>query len=123
MTAAGFAERFVTTAVDTFGGVDIVVNNAGYSWDSMVHKMTDEQWQAMLDVHVTSSFRIIRAATPYIREVAKQEIAAGKRVMRKIVNVSSTSGTCGNPGTGQLCSGQGRGDRPHQDCRQGVGTV
>ena len=98
VTAPGFAERFVTTAADTYGGLDIVVNNAGYSWDSMVHKMTDEQWQAMLDVHVTSSFRIIRAAAPYIREVAKQEIAAGKRVMRKIVNVSSTSGTCGNPG-------------------------
>jgi 3-oxoacyl-[acyl-carrier protein] reductase len=98
VTAAGFAERIVTTAIDAFGGLDIIVNNAGYSWDSMVHKMTDEQWQAMLDVHVTSSFRIIRAATPYMREVAKQEIAAGKRVMRKIVNVSSTSGTCGNPG-------------------------
>ena len=98
VTNCDFPDRFVGTAVKAFGGVDIIVNNAGYSWDSMLHKMTDEQWTAMLEVHVTAPFRIIRAAAPYIRDVAKQEMAVGNRVMRKIVNVSSTSGTCGNVG-------------------------
>src|SRR3954453_15513327 len=58
VTADGFAERFIQTAVDTFGGIDIIVNNAGYTWDSVVQKMTDEQWDAILDVHLKAPFKI-----------------------------------------------------------------
>jgi 3-oxoacyl-[acyl-carrier protein] reductase len=98
VTAADFGERFVKAAVDAFGTPDIIVNNAGYTWDNVIHKMSDEQFQAMLDVHVTAPFRILRAAAGPIREAAKQEAADGREVYRKVVNVSSTSGTGGNPG-------------------------
>src|SRR5262249_35148776 len=98
VTDAEFPERLVKTCVESFGGIDIIVNNAGYTWDAVVQNMTDEQWYAMIDVHLTAPFRIIRAATPYMREVAKKEIGEGKRVHRKIINVSSTSGVAGNPG-------------------------
>jgi 3-oxoacyl-[acyl-carrier protein] reductase len=98
VTDPEFPNRLVKTCADSFGGIDIIVNNAGYTWDSVVQNMTDEQWYAMIDVHLTAPFRIIRAATPYMREVAKQEIAEGKRIHRKIINVSSTSGVAGNPG-------------------------
>jgi 3-oxoacyl-[acyl-carrier protein] reductase len=98
VTAADFGERFVKAAVDAFGTPDIIVNNAGYTWDNVIHKMSDEQFQAMLDVHVTAPFRILRAAAGPIREAAKQEAAEGREVYRKVVNVSSTSGTGGNPG-------------------------
>jgi 3-oxoacyl-[acyl-carrier protein] reductase len=98
VTDAEFPNQLVKTAADSFGGIDIIVNNAGYTWDAVVQNMTDEQWYAMIDVHLTAPFRIIRAATPYMREAAKQEIAEGRRVHRKIINVSSTSGVAGNPG-------------------------
>lgn len=98
VTDAEFPDRLMKTAADSFGGIDIIVNNAGYTWDAVVQNMTDEQWYAMIDVHLTAPFRIIRAATPYMREAAKQEIAEGRRVHRKIINVSSTSGVAGNPG-------------------------
>ncbi len=99
VTAPGFATELVGTALRLFGGIDILVNNAGYTWDGVLHKMTDEQWQAMLDVHLTAPFRIIRAASEYLRETAKREMAAeGKAHARKIVNISSTSGTRGNFG-------------------------
>jgi 3-oxoacyl-[acyl-carrier protein] reductase len=98
VTDVEFPDRLVKTCAESFGGIDIIVNNAGYTWDAVVQNMTDEQWYAMIDVHLTAPFRIIRAASPYMREVAKQEIAEGKRVHRKIVNVSSTSGVAGNPG-------------------------
>lgn len=98
VTDPAFPERLVKTAVESFGGIDILINNAGYTWDSVIQNMTDEQWYAMIDVHLTAPFRIIRAATPYMREVAKKEIAEGRRVHRKIVNVSSTSGVAGNAG-------------------------
>ncbi len=98
VTAGDFAERFVGTAVATFGGLDIVVNNAGYTWDGVIQKMTDEQWQAMLDVHLTAPFRILRAAAGYLREAAKAEARAGKEVFRKVVNVSSVAGLGGNAG-------------------------
>ncbi|MCL6447782.1 MAG: SDR family oxidoreductase [Armatimonadetes bacterium] len=100
VTNPDFPEKLIKTALDIFGGLHIIVNNAGYTWDGMLHKMSDEQWQAMFDVHVNAPFRIIRAAAPYIRESAKKEIAEGKRVMRKIVNVMSVAGTRGN--TGQI---------------------
>lgn len=98
VTEAGFADRFVATAIDQFGGLDIIVNNAGYTWDNVVQKMTDEQWEAMLAVHLTAPFRIMRAASGFIREAAKREAEAGLSVHRKVVNISSTSGVYGNAG-------------------------
>lgn len=99
VTASDFAKRLVDATLEQFGGIDILVNNAGFTWDGTLHKMTDEQWQCMLEVHLTAPFRIIRAAAPYLRETAKREIAErGQARARKIVNISSTSGTRGNSG-------------------------
>jgi 3-oxoacyl-[acyl-carrier protein] reductase len=98
VTEAGFGERFVATAVDHFGGLDIVVNNAGYTWDSVVQKMTDEQWDAILDVHLKAPFRILRAAQPVVSALAKQEAAVGAVTCRKVVNISSIAGLGGNAG-------------------------
>jgi 3-oxoacyl-[acyl-carrier protein] reductase len=106
VTAPSFPEYIVRTAVEEFGRLDIIVNNAGYTWDAVIQNTTDEMWQAMIDVHLTAPFRIIRAATPYMREAAKQEIAEGKRVHRKIINVSSTSGVAGNPGQVNYSAGK-----------------
>jgi 3-oxoacyl-[acyl-carrier protein] reductase len=98
VTAPDFAERFVQTAIERLGGLDIIVNNAGYTWDSVVHKMSDEQWQAMLDVHLTAPFRILRASADFIRTAAGEEAAAGTTRFRKVVNVSSIAGLGGNAG-------------------------
>ena len=99
VTEDGFADRFVATATDTFGGLDIVVNNAGYTWDSVIQKMTDEQFDAILDVHLKAPFRILRAAQPVISAAVKAERAAGtERITRKVVNISSIAGTAGNVG-------------------------
>ena len=98
VTAEDFGERFVQTALERFGGLDIIVNNAGYTRDGVVQKMADEQFQAMLDVHVVAPFRILRAAAEPIRMLAKQDAAAGREVIRKVVNVSSMAGTNGNAG-------------------------
>lgn len=106
VTAPDFAEKVVQTAVREFGKLDIIVNNAGYTWDGVVQNITDEMWDAMIEVHLTAPFKIIRAATPYMREAAKQEIAEGKRVHRKIINVSSTSGVAGNPGQANYAAGK-----------------
>ncbi len=98
VTAPDFADRFVTTAVNEFKGLDIVINNAGYTWDSVIQKMTDEQWYAIIDCHLTAPFRILRAAQPVIRAMSKKETEAGERVVRKVVNISSISGLFGNSG-------------------------
>lgn len=98
VTEADFGDRFVRAALDHFGSLDIIVNNAGYTWDNVIQKMTDEQWSAIMDVHVTAPFRILRAASGFIREAAKREAAAGEERFRKVVNVSSTSGVYGNAG-------------------------
>jgi len=98
VTAPDFAERFVHAAIDGFGGLDIIVNNAGYTWDNVLQKMTDEQWYAMLDVHLTAPFRILRAAADFIRLAAKREAESGQENFRKVVNVSSIAGTGGNAG-------------------------
>jgi len=98
VTAPDFAERFVATAVNEYKGLDIIVNNAGYTWDNVIQKMSDEQWYAMLDCHLTAPFRILRAAQPVIRALGKAEGEAGQRVMRKVVNISSVAGLFGNAG-------------------------
>jgi 3-oxoacyl-[acyl-carrier protein] reductase len=98
VTEAGFAERFVGAALEAYGGLDIIVNNAGYTWDNVVQKMTDDQWEAMLAVHLTAPFRILRAASHFIREANKREADEGRDVFRKVVNISSTSGVYGNAG-------------------------
>jgi 3-oxoacyl-[acyl-carrier protein] reductase len=98
VTAKEFPERFVRTALDRFGAVDIIVNNAGYTWDSTIQNTTDDQFQAMLDVHLSAPFRILRAASNFIRTEAKKEAAAGREVFRKVVNISSIAGLFGNAG-------------------------
>ncbi|WP_280810046.1 SDR family NAD(P)-dependent oxidoreductase [Variovorax boronicumulans] len=98
VSAPDFAERFIGTAVSEYKGLDIIVNNAGYTWDNVLQKMTDEQWYAMIDVHLTAPFRILRAAQPVIRALAKAEGEAGQRVVRKVVNISSVAGLFGNAG-------------------------
>ena len=106
VTAVDFADRFVRTAIDQLGGLDIIVNNAGYTWDSVIQKMTDEQWYAMIDVHLTAPFRILRAAAGYIREASKKEAEAGIENFRKVVNISSISGTGGNAGQANYSTGK-----------------
>ncbi len=99
VTAPDFPQRLVEATLETLGGLDVLVNNAGFTWDGTIHKMTDEQWHAMIEVHLTAPFRLIRAAAPLMRETAKREIAdRGRAAARKIVNVSSTSATRGNFG-------------------------
>jgi 3-oxoacyl-[acyl-carrier protein] reductase len=98
LTKEGAADELVKAANDAFGAVDICVNNAGYTWDGVAHKMSDEQFQAMLDIHTIVPFRVARALAPTWREAAKAERNEGKEVFRKIVNVSSTSGMMGNAG-------------------------
>ena len=100
VTDQDFGDRLIKSAVDGFGGVDIIVNNAGYTWDNVVQKMTDEQWYAMIDVHMTAPFRILRAASEFIRVASKKEAQEGREVFRKVVNISSLAGVGGN--TGQL---------------------
>ncbi len=98
VTATDFAERFVKTAVDHYKGIDIIVNNAGYTWDAVIQKMTDEQWYAIMDCHLTAPFRILRAAYPVIKARAQAEAAVGREVFRKVVNISSASGLNGAAG-------------------------
>lgn len=99
VTDPTFPDAIMSATIKAFGKLNILVNNAGYTWDGMLHKMTDDQWQAIIDVHATAPFRLIRASTPYMREAAKKEMAnGGKPQPRAIVNVSSTSGLHGNVG-------------------------
>ena len=106
LTKSDAPEQLVAKAIDSFGKIDIIVNNAGYTLDAPVHKMTDEHFQAMLDIHTVVPFRVIRAAAPHLREPAKKEREEGKEVFRKIVNVSSTSGTFGNAGQANYSAGK-----------------
>jgi 3-oxoacyl-[acyl-carrier protein] reductase len=98
VTTPDFPAKFVGAALERFGGLDIIVNNAGYVWDSVVQKMTDEQWQAMLDVHAGAPVRILRAAAEPIRQLVKKERDEGRIVQRKVVNISSIAGLYGNAG-------------------------
>ncbi|MDQ2776030.1 MAG: SDR family oxidoreductase [Acidobacteriota bacterium] len=106
LTDPAFPQQVVQKALDSFGSIDILVNNAGYTWDSVIQKTTDEQFQAMLDIHVVAPFRLLRAASNWIRENAKREIEAGCPRMRKVVNVTSISGLDGNPGQSGYASGK-----------------
>jgi 3-oxoacyl-[acyl-carrier protein] reductase len=106
LTQENVPDQLVQTAVDSFGKIDIIVNNAGYTLDAPIHKMSDEWFQRMLDIHTIVPFRIIRAAAPHLREPAKKEKEEGREVFRKIVNVSSISGTMGNAGQANYSSGK-----------------
>jgi 3-oxoacyl-[acyl-carrier protein] reductase len=99
VTDPAFPKKIISATLDSFGGFDIIVNNAGYTWDGVIQNMTDKQWYAMIDVHLTAPFRILREAATFIREASKREQAAnGQANPRKIVNVSSVSGVYGNAG-------------------------
>jgi 3-oxoacyl-[acyl-carrier protein] reductase len=106
LTKDGAADELVKTAVDAFGKIDIIVNNAGYTLDAPIHKMSDDWWEKMLAIHVTVPFKVVRAAAPHLREPAKQERERGEEVFRKIVNVSSISGTMGNAGQANYSAGK-----------------
>jgi 3-oxoacyl-[acyl-carrier protein] reductase len=106
LTDPAFPQQLVERTIREAGGLDIIVNNAGYTWDNVIQKTTDEQFQAMLDIHVVAPFRVLRAAAPYIRDSAKREAAEGKRVMRKVVNITSIAATDG--GAGQVGYGSAK---------------
>jgi len=93
-----FPQQIVNAALEAFHSIDIIVNCAGFSWDGVIQKTSDEQFLAMLNIHLLAPFRLLRAASDYLRETAKRELANGQRVMRKVVNITSVSGTDGNPG-------------------------
>jgi 3-oxoacyl-[acyl-carrier protein] reductase len=106
LTAEGVPDQLVQKAIDEFGQLDIVVNNAGYTWDGPIHKMADDQFQAMIDIHTVVPFRVLRAAAPHMREPAKKERDEGVENFRKVVNISSVSGTMGNAGQANYSSGK-----------------
>jgi 3-oxoacyl-[acyl-carrier protein] reductase len=106
LTADGAPEALVQTALDAWGKIDILVNNAGYTLDAPIHKMSDDWFQRMIDIHLVVPFRVIRAAAPHLREPAKVERDEGREVFRKIVNVSSISGTMGNAGQANYSAGK-----------------
>ena len=106
LTAEGACDALVQTAIDSWGKIDIIVNNAGYTIDAPIHKMSDDAFQRMLDIHTIVPFRVIRAAAPHLREPAKKEREEGTEVFRKIVNVSSISGTMGNAGQANYSAGK-----------------
>ncbi len=99
VTDPAFPARLIKGTLDAFGGIDIIVNNAGYTWDAVIQNMTDKQWYAIMDVHTTAPFRILREASHFIRDAAKKEAAAnGRANPRKVVNITSVSGVYGNAG-------------------------
>jgi len=106
LTTPEFPEAIVQKAIQEFGAIDIIVNNAGYTWDNVIQKTTDEQFQAMLDIHVIAPFRLLRAASTFLRETAKKEKEAGTHTIRKVVNVTSISGLDGNAGQVGYASGK-----------------
>jgi 3-oxoacyl-[acyl-carrier protein] reductase len=106
LTETGACDKLVEAGIEAFGSIDCVVNNPGYTWDGVVHKMSDEQLQAMLEIHTVVPFRVIRALAPHWREAAKAERDEGREVFRKIVNISSISGTMGNAGQANYSAGK-----------------
>ncbi len=107
VTDPAFPSQLIKATLDAFGGIDIIVNNAGYSWDAVIQNMTDKQWYAMMEIHTTAPFRILREASHFIREAAKKEQAAnGRATPRKVINVSSIAGVHGNPGQASYSAGK-----------------
>jgi 3-oxoacyl-[acyl-carrier protein] reductase len=106
LTADGAPEQLVQAAVDAFGQLDIVVNNAGYTWDGIAHRMGDEQFRAMLEIHTVVPFKVLRAAAPHLRDAGKKDREEGREVFRKVVNVTSISGTQGNVGQVNYAAGK-----------------
>ncbi|MFN3322256.1 MAG: SDR family NAD(P)-dependent oxidoreductase [Bryobacteraceae bacterium] len=106
LTDPYFPQALVDGTIEAYSSVDIIVNNAGYTWDNVIQKTTDEQFQAMLDIHLVAPFRVLRAASGWLRAAAKHEATEGRRVMRKIVNITSISGTDGNAGQAGYASGK-----------------
>ncbi len=106
VTDAAFAERFINTALESFQGLDIIINNAGYTWDNVIQKMSDEQWEAIIACHLTAPFRILRAAQPVIKKLNTQDREAGRQVVRKVVNISSVAGLFGNAGQISYAAGK-----------------
>ena len=107
LTADGEAEKLIEAASDAFGRIDIVVNNAGFAWDGPIHKTSDEQFDAMIAIHTTVPFRVLRAAAPHLREPAKADREAGREIFRKVVNVTSLAGVMGNAGQVAYAAGKG----------------
>ena len=98
VTDPAFPKRFIDTAMDNYGDIHIIVNNAGYTWDATIQKMSEEQFDAMMDVHLKAPWRILKEASEIIRIKSKGEAEKGERVMRKVVNISSIAGSRGNAG-------------------------
>jgi 3-oxoacyl-[acyl-carrier protein] reductase len=106
ITDPAFPQELVGATIRELGGLDIIVNNAGYTWDNVIQKTSDEQFQAMLDIHAVAPFRVLRAAAGFIRDSARREAGEGRRVQRKVVNITSISGTDGSPGQAGYGSGK-----------------
>ena len=123
VTSPAFPRQLIDATLARFGSIDIIVNNAGYTWDNVIQKTTDEQFQAMLNIHLAAPFRILRAASEWIRETAKRETAEGKRVMRKVVNITSIAGTDGGAGQAGYSSGKAGDAGVDENSCQGVGDV
>lgn len=98
VSSSEFAEAFIGQALSRWDGLDIIVNNAGYTWDGVIQKMSDKQFDAMVDVHLKAPFQILRAASEPIRALARRDAERGLTTHRKVVNISSVSGILGNAG-------------------------
>jgi 3-oxoacyl-[acyl-carrier protein] reductase len=106
VTNSKYTDTLMKTAAEKFGKLDILVNNAGITRDSVIHKMTDDQWEFVIDVNLRGTFNCIRSTVPYLRDVAKKEIEEKGDVKyhRKIVNFYSTAAIRGNPGQINYCA-------------------